>query len=669
MVTQEHPRILFRPGDFERLRRRLSRSPFREHFAIVRGTADKYLASGPPAIEVPAGFYATYRAQSPEAVQRHLAVQAPVEANLEAIRNAALVFRLTGDRRYRDLALAAIGNLAGIDPVETNYRVTHCFCHLIPALSYGLDWLWDEMDPSGRACVIESLRERTSDFYPLSLESALDSPLDSHAWLYGVVGMAFASLALFHHVPEAEGWLETLLAFLEYAFPGFGADDGGWGQGIGYAADVEIQLVLHLVHVGTGIDVLATPWVRNNGRVRLYFQPPYGSCPTFGDASYLRRPGLQKQVMEIYAMTTRNPYYQWYADQIEAPYFGGGYFFSHEYFLSHFLNWRRPRARPPADLPQAIHLRDVGWVAMHSHLADGTRHIGLQLKSSHFGSFNHSHADQNSFVLDAFGQPLLIDSGYYPWYGSRHDVLWARQTLAHNALLINGKGQGVWNRAAAGRIAAFEHTEMADYAAGDATAAYQQPSLDAPLELCAAQEGVVRVIRHFVYLRPNVFVLLDDIETRAPASLQFLLHAPNAFQLDPGGRLATVANGPALAQVQFLGTDPLALVQTDQFTAPPEAVVVGNESRGTANQWHLRAEFAATTPCRRLLTVITVRRSGEASPSPAAEAFSVLRTLGVRIGETVVQFRLNPAAVTVTCWLPRAGRGPEELRWAGPPTA
>ena len=59
----------------------------------------------------------------------------------------------------------------------------------------------------------------------------------------------------------------------------------------------------------------------------------------------------------------------------------------------------------------------------------------LQFKSSRFGSFNHSHADQNSFILSAFGRPLLIDSGYYPWYGSPHDVGWTRQTIAHNALL------------------------------------------------------------------------------------------------------------------------------------------------------------------------------------------------------------------------------------------
>jgi len=99
------------------------------------------------------------------------------------------------------------------------------------------------------------------------------------------------------------------------------------------------------------------------------------------------------------------------------------------YFLSHFLYWTEtPQAKPPADLPQAIHLRDVDWVALHSHLADRDRNINLQFKSSHFGSFNHSHADQNSFVLEAFSHPLLIDSGYYPWYGSPHDVTWSRQT-------------------------------------------------------------------------------------------------------------------------------------------------------------------------------------------------------------------------------------------------
>ena len=675
-ISAAHPRLFYRPGDFARLAAQWTRPPFAEHQAAVRKAADQHLGRPLPAIEVPRGFYATYRAQSPEAVRIHLATQGPVEANMEALRNSTLIYRVTGDRRYLEQSLAAMRALAAIDPVDTSYKVTHCFCHLIPALSLGLDWLWDELDPADRDRVSAVLLQRTRDFFPLSLQIALQNPLDSHAWEYGLFGMTYAALALYHHHPEAEAWLQTVLTFLEYGFPGFGGDDGGWGQGIGYGADTDVQLVMHLLFVGAGVNFFDTPWARNSGNLRLYFQPPYGRCPTFGDASYLHRPGLQKQVMQIYAMVHQNPYYQWYADQIDAPFFGGGYFFSHEYFLSHFLYWTKPPAKPPADLPPAAHVRDIDWVALHTDLADRDRNVMLLFKSSHFGSFNHSHADQNSFVLEAFGQPLLIDSGYYPWYGSEHDVVWSRQTRAHNALLINGRGQGVWNRAAAGRIAAFQSTADFAYTAGDATAAYQQPSRDAPAELCAAGEGVVRAVRHIVFVRPDVFVILDDIETRQPAALQLLLHAPQAVQLDATRRMATSLNGAAAARVCLPGTDSVAMTQTDQFTdatgtrsIPPENIVVWDESRSGVNQWHVTCEFAATTAIRRLLTVIQVYRPSHAGQLPAVERVELPRTIGVKVGAARVLFHLNPAAVKVSCRRAKPDGYVVEFEQSGPPTA
>lgn len=143
--------------------------------------------------------------------------------------------------------------------------------------------------------------------------------------------------------------------------------------------------------------------------------------------------------MGAYARTHQNPHYPWHAEGIAVPLAPPG-----AYQLSLHLKWLLPPpARPPRDLPQSLHQRDISWVALHSDLAEGKNNVMVQFKSSSFGSFSHSHADQNSFVLEAFGRPLLIDSGYYPWYGSPHDMSWTRQTRAHNALLVNYKGQGV----------------------------------------------------------------------------------------------------------------------------------------------------------------------------------------------------------------------------------
>jgi hypothetical protein len=445
-----------------------------------------------PRLAFPPDFYAPDSGswdrrypRSTESFRAHQAMMQPIRAMIALVENSSLVYRLTGEEPCREPARQAMNALAALDLTATSYHNTHAFHCLIPTLAVGLDYLWEELEPSERETIVSALTARAREFHPLSVQVALRDPLNSHAISYG---------------------------------------------------------------------------------------------------------------------------------------------------------------------------------PLHSDLADGDHNVMLQFKSSHFGSFNHSHADQNSFVLEAFRHPLLIDSGYYPWYGSPHDLTWTRQTRAHNALLINGKGQGVWNRAAAGHIVAFVSTADFDYTAGDATAAYQQPSLyGAPEELCAAAEGVVRVVRHIVFARPHVFVILDEVETEQPAAIQFLLHALHPFQIDaspevgePGGRasprVVTIANGPALARIHLLEPGPVEISQTDQFSAPPE--------NGSPNQWHLTCAFAPTpedgrppraapTSCRRLLTVIVVGRSGETLP--AVERLESPGKIGTRIGDTAVQFRTGNGHCSAGC--------------------
>jgi len=81
------------------------------------------------------------------------------------------------------------------------------------------------------------------------------------------------------------------------------------------------------------------------------------------------------------------------------------------------------RAAYPAGTPNAALFASIGWVAMHSELADPQR-VSVYFKSSPYGSYNHSHADQNSLVINSGGERLAIDSGYYDGYGTPHWWRW-----------------------------------------------------------------------------------------------------------------------------------------------------------------------------------------------------------------------------------------------------
>ena len=91
----------------------------------------------------------------------------------------------------------------------------------------------------------------------------------------------------------------------------------------------------------------------------------------------------------------------------------------------------------------------TGWIIIDVLISAETARAALKLFREHIGGdlpitaviYSHSHADQNAFVIEAFGRGLAIATGYYPWYGSPHHHQWTRSTQAVNSVLIDGKGQ------------------------------------------------------------------------------------------------------------------------------------------------------------------------------------------------------------------------------------
>ena len=424
-IPEEHPRIDFRPGDLEQLRQRLDDEPYRSCFAPVIESADECVAQPLPNIDLPEDFYrpelgpydGRYSRTKKGFEHYRVKVSNPFNAMNGHLLSLVLAYRLTGEKCYRNRIEQLITAIIALDLKTTAYGNTHLFHGAITTLSQALDYLWDELDAARRDEIMTAIIERAMEFHPASVQLACRDPLNSHAISYGPHAMLTAALALYHDAPVAEQWLSDVLHYLNEVFPGFGGDDGGWAQGSGYGLGIA-QQIMHLLKVATGIDFFGKPWTQNHTRFILYFQPPYSTCPTFGDASGGDKSRYHKRIMQVYAGHLNDSYCQWYADQLteQVPDRYGSMLSFHYHYPD------RPPAEPPDDLPQAAHFADVGWVAMHSHLADKDRNVMFLAKSSPYGSFNHSHADQNSFVLEAYSRPLLIDSGYYPWYASPHDL-------------------------------------------------------------------------------------------------------------------------------------------------------------------------------------------------------------------------------------------------------
>jgi hypothetical protein len=244
-----------------------------------------------------------------------------------------------------------------------------------------------------------------------------------------------------------------------------------------------------------------------------------------------------------------------------------------------------PPAAYPVDeleiglLPKATHFGTVGWTAMHSSLEDRAR-VSVYFKSSRYGAFNHSHADQNSFVLHAQGRPLLIDSGFYDFYGSAHGAGWYRQTQAHNAVTFDGgQGQTPGDAGAIGKILDFYHSDVLDYVTGESAPAYKG--------------ALSQALRTLVYLRPNHLVVYDALAAPVARRWEWNMHALGEFKQEESGRVNLEVGGMKLC-VDMQSTAPFGFTQTDQFSVRPEFRTPAEAV--LQKQWHGR--FGSLTPSR-----------------------------------------------------------------------
>jgi hypothetical protein len=194
------------------------------------------------------------------------------------------------------------------------------------------------------------------------------------------------------------------------------------------------------------------------------------------------------------------------------------------------------------------------------------------------------------------GAALAIPSGYYgPSYGKPHHAQWTRSTKANNCVLVNGEGQTIRSAAANGAIVDFRDRPGYSYVAGDATPAYM-----GKLE---------RWVRRILFLRPGLFLVLDEVAAPATSQYQWMLHAFE--EMDVAGRRITSRRKGARLDVHLACAQGLALTQTDQFDTPYNQGIPEAYHRERPNHWHVTAETVQKSDAVRIAAVMAVSAEKE----------------------------------------------------------
>lgn len=455
----------------------------------------------------------------------------------------------------------------------------------------GYDLAFDELTPAERKLVrdvVSSCARAGLAGTPATLRAHPDNGIAFNA-LGKFVG---TMLILRGDMPEAAQWLgEALPAYVASLSP-FGGNDGGFSNGSSYALwDAgESLLAWDLIDRVLGVPIYTKPWLANLPRFIAYNLPPGTPAGAFGDGAEVRRTEEWARFGKALAYRSRTALAQWYAAGLKGE----------DPARLHIL--LSPRARPgrsglPKSAPDSAMFPSVGVAAMHSALDDPQR-TSVLFRSSPFGSINHAHADQNSFVLYARGEVLAMDSGNYDSYNSPHWRAWYKQTRAHNAITFDGgRGQypgpsGLGDRSHNGKIAGFSDRGAYVIAVGDASGAYG---------------GDIRQARRtLVFARPSTLIVIDQLAAAGARSWEWNLHT--SVPLDGGPDDFTAKVGKARLCGTVASDARLEPATVSGYSPPPS----------TPAAPHYWSTFAYAEPAAKGLFV-SVLRAGCAGPPPRIE--------------------------------------------------
>ncbi|MDO8946010.1 MAG: DUF4962 domain-containing protein [Desulfocapsaceae bacterium] len=483
--------------------------------------------------------------------------------------NAAFVYLISRDAAYLKEARRRALNLASWDPQgSTGFSSNDILCRDVAfSLAVVYDWLFDKFEPQEKAVLARSINVRMTIMYKRYIEDKrlAEMPYDSHGWV--TLGrMAVIAAIMEGETGEAEAWVKDTIPLYFFSIAPWGGDDGGFGNGSSYGgSDYRTSLLVwDMLLQSTGVNLYQKPWVQNFLNFMVYCLPPGTPAGIFGDGAERKKQGVWAQLAACYALRIPSKLSNWYVNNQTGA----------DFSLFNLIS-AMPVPDIPANvhpsppvLPNAIYFPSIGWSAMHSDLADQNR-ISVYFKSSPYGSFNHSHADQNSFVINADGKALAIDSGYYDWYGSPHWKHWYKQTQAHNAITFDdGKGQEINDKGAAGKIISFAHDEKYDVVVGDATRAYKSE--------------INKARRTLAYIRPGTVVIYDKLTSENSRSWEWNIHALYKME-QTGKQTVKIENQGSSLCIQILKPRKVSFTQTDQFTEP-----VDIPGKQTPNQWHGR---------------------------------------------------------------------------------
>jgi len=626
-VPKERPRCLFPHAMLPEVRETLE-STRKEAFQQLADRAPGHLRLTPPAepdydkLPTLAGQRIAYLS-SFTMLRRH---------HNQAMLELALLYLLSGEKQYGEGAKAQLMNVTGWD-VDGISSVLPGKLGDEPgmgiafsaALTY--DWIHDLLTPSERIIVEDMLVARGDQLLQrLKIFDFLYEPSESHNGRLPGYLMEFA-VALADH-PRAAVWLDYAMKAALTVFPHWSGDDGGWAEGINYGLAYNSFYLRSFVVLenATGVDLWHRPFYRKVRHFFLHNISPLGEISPWGDQehqSITQKASRYRTLLQFHALRYRDPGVRWWVELLRD---GSGNMPGLDGLLGLILPDDLAPEKP-TDLANDRAFHDVGWAALHSRILEPEKDLMVMFKSSPYGSVSHSHANQNSFAIMKGGRALAISAGErWPIHGSPFHTDYVQQSMAHNTILVDGKGQINRSSRASGRLTDFQSTEHLGYVRGDAANSYG--------------EALSKFDRHVLLVRPSLVIVVDDLEASNPAEFQWLLHALDEMTIDAESQTVITKRKGEKMEVRLFTPGGFRFHQTNDWPVDPEEGHPDITKKPPEKKWHFTATTEGTAAKRRIVAVMRVSDGGELPDITVGDAGGTIH-VSARSGTATTEVQIS----------------------------
>ncbi|MCM1066862.1 MAG: heparinase II/III family protein [Muribaculaceae bacterium] len=455
------------------------------------------------------------------------------KGDVRRLEYPALAYQMTGDRRYADkikevlLATSKVKSWGDREMLARRpaWRSELQMAHRAFQLAVAYDAVYDILTPAERKQIARGL-------YDLAVEPLIGDWIDpvkrihslnsmGHNWWTSCAGMGgLLALALSNELPEAAAGAQAVVDVLPEWFD-FAGDviqhkpktfdrKGGMYESINYASFGTTEALL-----------MRMAWLNSHPGAKLEPIAQMEQLPAFfAHVSYPRTGMLyslnfgdshknvtgESSLFLAYAMGVEDPVTLWYALQPEPGQHREGF---PRHFPMGFL-YTPDLSKAPAEpaLPTSHLWEDFGWATMRdSWDKDATM---LAVKSGM--TWNHAHADANSFIIFHKGTDIIKDAGNCS-YGKPEYRNYFFQTDAHNVVKFDGQGQPTHQQyhgtMLPGSVSGLVDGGNIKYVLADGTG---------PMS-----HVLNRNFRHFLWI-DNVIYIIDDLGSHRPGRYEWLWH-------------------------------------------------------------------------------------------------------------------------------------------------